>query len=114
MSDEDLELYCAQIKDKNLKDTLEFGIGMHHAGLVESDRRSKSHNSKPDDCGSKPDVHVITGIKHFYVIRRHLSLIPFCLGVGKILTTQNGVVKIICNYLIKISPLMSHSMFSRS
>lgn len=28
----------AGIKDQNLKHTLEFGIGMHHAGLCESDR----------------------------------------------------------------------------
>lgn len=27
------------VKDENLKHTLSFGIGMHHAGLVESDRR---------------------------------------------------------------------------
>ncbi len=27
------------VKDENLKHTLSFGIGMHHAGLIESDRR---------------------------------------------------------------------------
>lgn len=35
---EDLEVILTQVKDSNLKHVLYFGIGMHHAGLVESDR----------------------------------------------------------------------------
>lgn len=27
------------IKDENLKHTIQFGVGMHHAGLTEGDRR---------------------------------------------------------------------------
>ena len=34
-----LEDFIAQIKDSHLKHTLEFGVGMHHAGLVENDRK---------------------------------------------------------------------------
>ena len=29
---------CVGIKDANLRHTLQFGIGLHHAGLTESDR----------------------------------------------------------------------------
>ncbi|KAI9189074.1 putative steryl acetyl hydrolase mug81 [Blastocladiella emersonii ATCC 22665] len=39
MSDDELEDYLARIKDPNLAHTLSFGIGMHHAGLADSDRR---------------------------------------------------------------------------
>jgi activating signal cointegrator complex subunit 3 len=27
------------IKDENLRHTIQFGVGMHHAGLTESDRK---------------------------------------------------------------------------
>ncbi|OJJ33448.1 hypothetical protein ASPWEDRAFT_43509 [Aspergillus wentii DTO 134E9] len=39
MSDEDLELNLARVKDDALREALSFGIGLHHAGLVESDRQ---------------------------------------------------------------------------
>ena len=35
----ELESCIEHVKDENLKNTLEFGIGMHHAGLVENDRK---------------------------------------------------------------------------
>lgn len=35
----ELDALIDRVKDVNLRHTLEFGIGMHHAGLVESDRR---------------------------------------------------------------------------
>jgi activating signal cointegrator complex subunit 3 len=35
---DDLEVILTQVKDNNLKHALYFGIGMHHAGLIESDR----------------------------------------------------------------------------
>ncbi|PQE24272.1 Sec63 Brl domain-containing protein [Rutstroemia sp. NJR-2017a BVV2] len=38
MSEEDLQLNLARVKDDALKEALSFGIGLHHAGLVESDR----------------------------------------------------------------------------
>ncbi|KAI9786247.1 MAG: hypothetical protein M1839_007658 [Geoglossum umbratile] len=38
MSEEDLQLNLARVKDQSLKEALSFGIGLHHAGLVESDR----------------------------------------------------------------------------
>ena len=37
-SEEDLELTLSSIKDTALREALSFGIGLHHAGLVESDR----------------------------------------------------------------------------
>lgn len=37
-SEEDLELTLSAVKDSALKEALSFGIGLHHAGLVESDR----------------------------------------------------------------------------
>lgn len=37
-SEEDLQLTLATVKDDALKEALTFGIGLHHAGLVESDR----------------------------------------------------------------------------
>jgi len=38
MDDSSLEYSLARIKDPNLKHTLSFGIGLHHAGLSESDK----------------------------------------------------------------------------
>lgn len=37
-SEEDLQLTLSAVKDAALKEALSFGIGLHHAGLVESDR----------------------------------------------------------------------------
>ena len=34
-----MERLTSTVKDQNLKLTLAFGIGMHHAGLVERDRK---------------------------------------------------------------------------
>ncbi|KAK4541154.1 hypothetical protein LTR36_008228 [Oleoguttula mirabilis] len=38
MSEEDLALNLSRVKDEALREALSFGIGLHHAGLVESDR----------------------------------------------------------------------------
>lgn len=38
MSEADADQVAAGVKDQNLKLTLVFGIGMHHAGLAERDR----------------------------------------------------------------------------
>ncbi|KAL4422681.1 hypothetical protein ABPG75_008878 [Micractinium tetrahymenae] len=38
MSDHELEQHLALVKDASLRDTLQFGIGLHHAGLPDSDR----------------------------------------------------------------------------
>ena len=39
MNEDDLELNLARVKDDALREALSFGIGLHHAGLVESDRQ---------------------------------------------------------------------------
>ncbi|KAJ5152633.1 uncharacterized protein N7482_009111 [Penicillium canariense] len=39
MSEDDLELNLSRVKDDALREALNFGIGLHHAGLVESDRQ---------------------------------------------------------------------------
>lgn len=39
MSEEDLQLNLARVRDEALREALSFGIGLHHAGLVESDRQ---------------------------------------------------------------------------
>lgn len=39
MDEDALEMTLSRIKDPNLKFSLGFGIGLHHAGLVESDRK---------------------------------------------------------------------------
>ncbi|KAJ5767604.1 hypothetical protein N7533_000187 [Penicillium manginii] len=39
MSEDDLDLNLARVKDDALREALGFGIGLHHAGLVESDRQ---------------------------------------------------------------------------
>lgn len=39
MDEEDLQLNLARVKDDALKEAINFGIGLHHAGLVESDRQ---------------------------------------------------------------------------
>ncbi|TXG51589.1 hypothetical protein EZV62_024113 [Acer yangbiense] len=38
MPDEDLQMVLSQVTDPNLRHTLQFGIGLHHAGLNERDR----------------------------------------------------------------------------
>ena len=38
MDQNDMEVICQQIKDENLRQTLMFGVGIHHAGLNASDR----------------------------------------------------------------------------
>lgn len=38
MSEEDLSLNLSRVKDEALREALSFGIGLHHAGLIESDR----------------------------------------------------------------------------
>ncbi len=39
MDEGDLQLNLARVKDDALKEAISFGIGLHHAGLVESDRQ---------------------------------------------------------------------------
>lgn len=39
MDEEDLSLNLSRVKDDALKEAMSFGIGLHHAGLVESDRQ---------------------------------------------------------------------------
>ncbi|KFA60510.1 hypothetical protein S40285_07868 [Stachybotrys chlorohalonatus IBT 40285] len=39
MDEDDLQLNLSRVKDDALKEALNFGIGLHHAGLVESDRQ---------------------------------------------------------------------------
>ncbi|KAI8920167.1 Sec63 Brl domain-containing protein [Powellomyces hirtus] len=39
MPEEDLDVLVSQVKDQSLKLALGFGIGLHHAGLVETDRK---------------------------------------------------------------------------
>lgn len=39
MSEEDLQLNLTRVHDDALREALSFGIGLHHAGLVESDRQ---------------------------------------------------------------------------
>ncbi|KAM3462924.1 hypothetical protein NHJ6243_003726 [Beauveria neobassiana] len=39
MDEEDLQLNLSRVKDDALKEAINFGIGLHHAGLVESDRQ---------------------------------------------------------------------------
>lgn len=39
LDEEDLQLNLARVKDSALKEAISFGIGLHHAGLVESDRQ---------------------------------------------------------------------------
>ncbi|KAK2663355.1 hypothetical protein Ddye_001929 [Dipteronia dyeriana] len=38
MPDEDLQMVLSQVTDQNLRQTLQFGIGLHHAGLNDRDR----------------------------------------------------------------------------
>ena len=39
MDHEEIAQISEFIKDENLKHTIQFGVGMHHAGLTESDRK---------------------------------------------------------------------------
>ena len=39
MSEDDLQLNLSRVKDEALREALNFGIGLHHAGLVEADRQ---------------------------------------------------------------------------
>ena len=39
MSEDDLQLNLSRVKDEALREALSFGLGLHHAGLVEADRQ---------------------------------------------------------------------------
>jgi activating signal cointegrator complex subunit 3 len=39
MDPEEIHHISELIRDENLKHTIQFGVGMHHAGLAESDRK---------------------------------------------------------------------------
>ena len=39
MDAEEIAAYSEFIKDENLRHTIQYGVGMHHAGLEEGDRR---------------------------------------------------------------------------
>ena len=39
ISEDDLQLHLSRVKDEALREALNFGIGLHHAGLAESDRQ---------------------------------------------------------------------------
>ncbi len=39
MDEDDLQMILSRVKDEALKEAISFGIGLHHAGLVESDRQ---------------------------------------------------------------------------
>lgn len=39
MSEDDLQLNLSRVQDEALREALSFGIGLHHAGLVEADRQ---------------------------------------------------------------------------
>lgn len=39
MDEDDLQLNLSRVRDEALKEAISFGIGLHHAGLVESDRQ---------------------------------------------------------------------------
>jgi len=39
MDSEEISLLSEYIKDENLRHTIQFGVGMHHAGLEEGDRK---------------------------------------------------------------------------
>ena len=39
MSEDDLQLNLSRVKDDALREALSFGIGLHHAGMVEADRQ---------------------------------------------------------------------------
>ena len=39
MDSEEMSCIAELIKDENLRHTIQFGVGMHHAGLTESDRK---------------------------------------------------------------------------
>ena len=39
ISEEELQGLLSQVKDRSLREALQFGVGLHHAGLIESDRQ---------------------------------------------------------------------------
>jgi len=38
MTEGEMDMVVSQVMDENLKHTLQFGIGLHHAGLNDRDR----------------------------------------------------------------------------
>ena len=39
MDEQEISVLSEFIKDENLRHTIQFGVGMHHAGLEEGDRK---------------------------------------------------------------------------
>lgn len=59
MTEEEMEMITSQVIDENLKHTLQFGIGLHHAGLNDRDR------SLVEELFTNTKIQVLVGSHHF-------------------------------------------------
>ena len=80
MSEQEMEQIIAGVKDSNLKLTLAFGIGMHHAGLQERDRKTVEElfvHQKIQVC-TQHSLHslmqewCIYDMKHIFLACKHI------------------------------------------
>lgn len=65
ISEEELQMILSQITDQNLRHTLQFGIGLHHAGLNDKDRSAVEElfgNNKIQVCKLKSFISCVCKI----------------------------------------------------
>ena len=72
MPEEELEMVLSQVMDNNLRHTLQFGIGLHHAGLNDRDR------SLVEELFANNKIQVF----HFIPFLLILSWVPCLLILG--------------------------------
>ena len=78
VSEEDLQMVLSQITDQNLRHTLQFGIGLHHAGLNDQDRSVVEElfvNNKIQALSSTYTLSVLTVYIHDYAFTFHASML---------------------------------------
>jgi hypothetical protein len=66
MPEEALQMVLSQVSDQNLRHTLQFGIGLHHAGLNDKDRSLVEElfaNNKIQAC-----IYYLKNLNYFYCL----------------------------------------------
>lgn len=71
ISEDALQMILSQVTDQNLRHTLQFGIGLHHAGLNDKDR------SAVEELFGNNKIQVLHHLKNFSDISNIHFVLPF-------------------------------------
>ena len=76
MSSHELDAVLSRISDENLRHTLSFGVGLHHAGLKDEVRKKEGERGKDDVTGMKRERKMMQKRTSFPSFP--LLLLPLC------------------------------------